>query len=206
MGSGLTLSDALAAAAVKDGGQHLLNGGIGATAFSRMACGALVVPRAADLDEEAVSRLPPKLQFEILDEVKLAERKRRRDELVHAEHTASSFSHAQLENYVEMSKVCIYTYIYRCIYVYIDVYIDIYICMYIYLCIYIYTSFSHAQLENYVEMSKLCTYTYEYVYMYICIGLTPKQIKISMRQTQVRPLPCGEQSGQATVICDNKTI
>ncbi|EOD32000.1 hypothetical protein EMIHUDRAFT_202520 [Emiliania huxleyi CCMP1516] len=54
----------------------------------------------------AVARLPPALQFEVLDEIKLAERNRRRDELVRADHDMVSFSHAQLENYVEVSKAC----------------------------------------------------------------------------------------------------
>lgn len=56
--------------------------------------------------QAAVARLPPALQFEVLDEIKLAERNRRRDELVRADHDMVSFSHAQLENYVEVSKAC----------------------------------------------------------------------------------------------------
>ena len=49
--------------------------------------------------------LPPALQFEVLDEIKNAERNRRRDELVRQQHTAESFSHQQLKNYIEVSKV-----------------------------------------------------------------------------------------------------
>jgi hypothetical protein len=105
VGSGMTLSDVLAAAAMKDGGQRLLNGDFGTSALARATFGSLVVPRAVDLDEAAVSRLPAALQFEVLDEVKLAERTRRRDELVRADHSFSSFSLAQLDNYVEMSHV-----------------------------------------------------------------------------------------------------
>ena len=63
------------------------------------------MPRAGELDADAVRCLPPALQFEVLDEIKNAERSRRRDDLVRQQHTAESFSHQQLRNYIEVSKV-----------------------------------------------------------------------------------------------------
>jgi hypothetical protein len=51
------------------------------------------------------------MQFEVLEEIKLTERARRRDSLVHAAtdglHTIESFSHQQLLNYIEVSKVAV---------------------------------------------------------------------------------------------------
>ena len=49
--------------------------------------------------------LPPALQFEVLDEIKNAERNRRSHDIVRQRHTAESFSHQQLRNYIEVSKV-----------------------------------------------------------------------------------------------------
>ena len=45
------------------------------------------------------------MQFEVLEEIKLVERSRRRDLLVRDEHTMDSFSLTQLTNYIEVSKV-----------------------------------------------------------------------------------------------------
>ena len=63
-----------------------------------MACALRVVqvPRAGELDTEVMRRLPPAMQFEVLEEIKLVERARRRDLLVRDEHTMDSFSHQQL--------------------------------------------------------------------------------------------------------------
>eukprot|EP00964_Phaeocystis_antarctica_P064834 scaffold39038_cov62-Phaeocystis_antarctica.AAC.3 len=63
------------------------------------------VPRAGELDADAVRCLPPALQFEVLDEIKNAERNRRSHDIVRQHHTAESFSHQQLRNYIEVSKV-----------------------------------------------------------------------------------------------------
>ena len=49
--------------------------------------------------------LPAAMQFEVLEEIQLAERSRRRDVLVTSGHTMDSFSHTQLANYIEVSKV-----------------------------------------------------------------------------------------------------
>jgi hypothetical protein len=77
----------------------------------RLGQGQLLVPRAAELDREVMKRLPPAMQFEVLEEIKLTERARRRDSLVHAAtdglHTIESFSHQQLLNYIEVSKVAV---------------------------------------------------------------------------------------------------
>ena len=72
---------------------------------NRATLGSVVVPRAGELDEEAVRALPPAMQFEVLEEIKLGERNRRRDALVRREHTADSFSHQQLHNYIQVAKV-----------------------------------------------------------------------------------------------------
>ena len=69
----------------------------------------LLVPHPALLDEKAMRHLPASMQFELLDEIKVSERNRLRDQLVRREArgdlTAESFSHAQLSNYIEVSKV-----------------------------------------------------------------------------------------------------
>ena len=96
-----SLSDFAEAAAAKGGVSAELN----VSGAARLALGSIVVPRAADLDTEAIRHLPPAMQFELLDEIKINERNRRRDQLIREEHTAESFSHQQLHNYIEVSKV-----------------------------------------------------------------------------------------------------
>ena len=96
-----SLADFVQAAAAKGGVSAELN----ASGAARLSLGSIVVPRAADLDTEAIRHLPPAMQFELLDEIKLNERNTRRDRLVRSEHTAESFSHQQLQNYIEVSKV-----------------------------------------------------------------------------------------------------
>ena len=73
--------------------------------------GQLLVPRAGQLDPAVLRRLPPAMQFEVLEEIKLTERSRRVSSLVSAaqegQHTMESFSHQQLLNYIEVSKVAV---------------------------------------------------------------------------------------------------
>ena len=78
---------------------------LGRTSTSRLANGTIVVPRAAELDTHVMQSLPAAMQFEVLEEIQLAERSRRRDVLVTSGHTMDSFSHTQLANYIEVSKV-----------------------------------------------------------------------------------------------------
>ena len=84
---------------------HANQGHLQGALFAITTLGSVVVPRAGELDEESVRALPPAMQFEVLEEIKLGERNRRRDALVRREHTADSFSHQQLHNYIQVAKV-----------------------------------------------------------------------------------------------------
>ena len=93
----VTMDEVLARAAdkVRAGGAPL-SSSASLAHLSREALGSIVVPRACDLDSDTVRGLPPALQFEVLDEIKLAEKSRRRDQLVRTEHTIESFSQQQV--------------------------------------------------------------------------------------------------------------
>ena len=96
-------------AAEKHGQTLSRTSSLSTTSAQRLALGSIVVPAASDLDADVMRRLPPAMQFEVLEEIKLSERARRRDLLVNAahegQHTMSTFSHQQLANYIEVSKV-----------------------------------------------------------------------------------------------------
>ena len=110
-GAGTSLREYVARAAAKSGQEE---GGsrdydLGVSGAARLAHGTMVVPRADQLDEGVVRHLPASMQFELLDEIKVSERNRLRDQLVRREArgdlTTESFSHTQLSNYIEVSKV-----------------------------------------------------------------------------------------------------
>ena len=61
-------------AAEKTGFSLVRATGLDFASTSRMANGSIVVPPAAQLDTAVMRRLPPAMQFEVLEEVQLAER------------------------------------------------------------------------------------------------------------------------------------
>ena len=87
---GATLHECIERAAEKTGFRLLHATNFGAVSTARLAHGSILVPRAAELDTRVTHGLPAAMQFEVLEEIQLVERARRRELLVRDGHTMDS--------------------------------------------------------------------------------------------------------------------